>query len=179
MPHNCVPLGSLKPLGTDFFFCHIPALPSEVADGTSDRQARRRSERRDAGCLRPVCVDGGASASSSRGPPAPARPPASDEDCAVVGGRGLCRGHGSGGTDGMEGPARRHPGETRRSGTSRARRGCGFVKKCDLDFSAGNSERREPLLGSLVPATFSFLFTLSMERGKISLSGELLALGRK
>lgn len=110
--------------------------------------------------------------------PPPARP-ASDEDCAVVGGRGLCRGHGSGGTDGMEGPARRHPGETRRSGTSRARRGCGFVKKCDFDFSAGNSERREPLLGSLVPATFSFLFTLSMERGKISLSGELLALGRK
>lgn len=38
MPHNCVPLGSLKPLGTDLFFCYIPALPRKVAEGTSDRR---------------------------------------------------------------------------------------------------------------------------------------------
>ena len=42
MPHSCVPLGSLNPLGTNLFFCYVPAPPSKVAGGPSERQARRR-----------------------------------------------------------------------------------------------------------------------------------------
>lgn len=65
---------------------------------------------------------------------------------------------GSGDAEDTEGLARQHAGGTLRSGTGRACRGCSFVKKRDVGFSAGDSEHREPLLGSLVPATFYFPF---------------------
>lgn len=57
--------------------------------------------------------------------------------------------------------------------------GCSFVKKCRSSVPTSGSDQGKPLSDSLVPATFYFVFTLSMERGKISLSGELLALRRK